>query len=110
MEVIVYTFYQPYILQRLIFASGFPLHNYIEWQMNVIVYTICQPILASIDYCIRISMHNYIVGQMKVIVYTFYQPILARTDNCIRISLHYYIEEQMKVILYTFVSTNSCKY
>ena len=39
MKVIVYTFNQPYILQGMIFASGFSLHNYIEWQMKVIVYT-----------------------------------------------------------------------
>ena len=30
---------------RLIIATGFLLHNYIEWQMKVTVYTFCQSIL-----------------------------------------------------------------
>ena len=48
----------------------------IKWQMKVIVYTFCQPILQVLIIASGFLLHNYIEWQMKVIVYTFCQPIL----------------------------------
>ena len=76
------------------------MHNYIVGQMKVIVYTFYQPILASADNCIRISLHYYIEEQIKVIVYTFYQLyILQGLIFASEFSLHNYIEWKMKVIV-----------
>ena len=115
----------------LIIASEFSLHNYIEWQMIVIVYTFCQPIRACVDNCIRISLFNctdsklkklyihlvnqFLQGliiatgflshnwQIKVIVNTFCQTFLASVDNCARDSIAQCHRRQMKeVYIYIF--------
>ena len=50
----MYVHFINHFLQGLIIASGFSLHNNIEEQMKVIVYTVYQPYLASVGNCMWI--------------------------------------------------------
>ena len=89
-------------MQGLIIATGFLLHNYIEWQMKIIVYTFCQLILARVDNCNWIFIAQlYRKANESNSIYilsTYFARLIIATGFL----LHNYIEWQMKVTVYTF--------
>ena len=70
--------------------------------MKIIVYTFCQPILASVDNCISISVAQlYRVANESNSIYIL-SIYFARLIIATGFLLHSYIERQMKVTVYTF--------